>query len=230
MLAWLNGIPANATVIDVGCSTGYLLDDLRACLPTTNVIGLDLILSGLRKAHANVPEAGLAQADARYLPIGDATADAVVSANLLEHVPDDYKVLAEIRRVLRPGATAVLVVPASPKTFDYYDRFLQHQRRYARGELAEKCRSVGLDVIQDCYLCSMIFPVFWVVKKRNRRRYNHLEGYALTERVARDIAKTHDSTLFTLTCRLERWLHARRILLPFGIRCLTVVKRPEESS
>ena len=39
-------------------------------------------------------------------------------------------------RILRPGARAVIVVPAGPGTYDYYDRFLGHERRYARGELA----------------------------------------------------------------------------------------------
>ena len=40
--------------------------------------------------------------------------DAVVSANLLEHVPDDRRALREMARVLRPGAQAVIVVPAGP--------------------------------------------------------------------------------------------------------------------
>ena len=45
--------------------------------------------------------------------------------------------------MLRPGARAVVVVPAGPGTYDYYDRFLGHERRYARGELAGKARDGG---------------------------------------------------------------------------------------
>ncbi len=61
-----------------------------------------------------------------------------VSANLLEHVPMIKRRCGEVARVLRPGRRAVVVVPAGPDTYDYYDRFLGHERRYARGELAAR--------------------------------------------------------------------------------------------
>jgi len=228
MLARLGDLGENATVVDVGCSAGYLLEDLRAFLPSASLIGIDLIFSGLRRARRNVPDALVVHADACHLPIPDNHVDGLVSANLLEHVPVDHAALAEIRRVLRPGGTAVLVVPASPSSFDYYDRFLLHQRRYGRGELARKCRSAGLEVTQDFYLCSLIFPAFWLVKRRNRRRFDQLQGADLAERVAKDIAKTQHSASLTLTCWLEKFLLARRVFLPFGIRSLTVAKCPEE--
>ena len=102
-----------------------------------------------------------------------------MSANLLEHVPDDRSALAEIARVLKPGRPAALVVPAGPRTFDYYDRFLGHERRYARGELADKCRAAGLEPREDRHLASLLYPAFWLVKQRNRWRYDHLRGDAL---------------------------------------------------
>ncbi len=61
-----------------------------------------------------------------------ATADALVALNLLEHLPDDGAALAEFARVLRPGGRAVVVVPANPRLYDYYDAHLRHERRYAR--------------------------------------------------------------------------------------------------
>ena len=113
------------------------------------LVGVDLVGAGLRKAHEAVPAARLIRADACELPLGDQAVDAIVSANLLEHVPDDRRALREMTRVLRPGATAVVVVPASPGTYDYYDRFLGHERRYARGELAAKARDAGLTPIDS---------------------------------------------------------------------------------
>lgn len=116
----------------------------------------------------------------------------------------------------------------SPGTYDYYDRFLHHQRRYARGELAGKARAAGLDVTCDIHLCSLVFPAFWVVKKRNRRRFDHLDGADLQAKVARDIAGTQDSRVFASACRIERWLLSHGVALPFGIRGLTVVRRPKK--
>ena len=227
MVAGLGAVAEDVTLVDLGCSMGYLLEDLRSLLPSARLVGIDLLFSSLRKARANVPGAATIQADACRLPLSSASVDALLSANLLEHVNADVEALAEIRRVLRPGGTAVLVVPTSSGTYDYYDRFLQHQRRYDRGELARKCRSVGLEVLRDFHLGSLVFPAFWVVKKRNRHRFDHLQGVALGERVAKDIANTQDSTAFALTCWTERWLLAHGVSLPFGIRGLTIVKRPE---
>jgi ubiquinone/menaquinone biosynthesis C-methylase UbiE len=225
MLDRLPGLPTGATIVDLGCSTGYLLEDLARTRPHATLIGVDLVGAGLRKAHAAVPAARLLRADACALPLGDGTIDGIVSANLLEHVPDDRRALAEMARVLRRDATAVVVVPAGPETYDYYDRFLGHHRRYARGELAAKARDAGLQPVEDCYLGSLIFPAFWLVKQRNRRRYGALAGEALERRVAANIATTRDSGLGRLACRLERLLLDAGVRLPFGIRNLVVLRR-----
>ena len=45
------------TVADLGCSTGFLLEDLRDAHPDAVLIGVDMIAAGLRKAHDAVPEA-----------------------------------------------------------------------------------------------------------------------------------------------------------------------------
>jgi SAM-dependent methyltransferase len=164
------------------------------------------------------------------LPLDDASVDAAMSANLLEHVPDDIRALREICRVLRPGARAVVVVPFGPRNYDYYDRFLGHERRYARGELARKAKAAGLEVLEDTHLGAPLYPVFWTVKQRNRRRFRELAGEELEARVRSDIARTTDSALGHLACRLEERLLALGIRLPFGIRGLTALARPRWSS
>lgn len=228
MLARIGRMPERPTVIDIGCSTGYLLEDLHHCAPGAKLIGVDLVAAGLRKAHENVPDAELMQADACALPLEDASVDAAVSANLLEHVPDDEHALAEIMRILRPGARAVIVVPVGPGNYDYYDRFLGHERRYAKGELARKADAVGLEVLEDIRLGAPLYPAFWAVKQRNRRRYGHLQGKALEARVTEDIARTTDSAIGHLACRMEERLLMHGVRLPFGIRGLTVLARPQE--
>jgi SAM-dependent methyltransferase len=230
MLERLGRLPERPVLADVGCSSGYLLADLRGAHPDATLIGVDLIASGLRSAHALVPQARLLQADARDLPLEDSSLDAALSANLLEHVAEDTRVLAELRRVLRPGARAVVVVPMGPGTYDCYDRFLGHERRYGRGELARKARHVGLEALEDIHLGSLLYPPFWLVKQRNRRRYDRLEGAALEQRVAREMADTEGSRVGELACRLERSMLRAGVRLPFGIRGLTVLRRPEGRS
>jgi ubiquinone/menaquinone biosynthesis C-methylase UbiE len=225
IIAGIGALAPGATVADLGCSTGFLLEDLHRAHPDAKLIGVDMVAAGLRAAAAALPEARLMQADVCALPIEDQSVDAVVSANLLEHVPDDRLALREIARVLKPGAPAAFVVPAGPRTFDYYDRFLGHERRYARGELAARCREAGLEPQEDRHLAALLYPPFWLVKQRNRWRYEHLRGGALEARVRQDIAKTSDSRLGELTWQLEDRLARAGVRLPFGIRSFVLARR-----
>jgi ubiquinone/menaquinone biosynthesis C-methylase UbiE len=229
MLERLGPVPDGGSIIDLGCSTGYLLEDLRDTYPGRRLIGVDLVAPGLAKAHELLPDAWLLRADVCDLPLADSSVDAVVSANLLEHVPDDRGALREVFRILKPGGLAVAVIPAGPDTYDYYDRFLGHERRYANGELAGKAREAGLEVLEDAHLGSVLYPAFWAVKKRNRMRYDHLEGEALERKVAEDIQNTQNSSFGALTCRVERTLLRRGVRIPFGVRGITVMRRPVEA-
>ncbi len=221
-------LPADATIADVGSSTGYLLEDLARSFPAATLIGVDLVSAGLRKAHGALPDALLLRADACALPIAEESLDAVVSANLLEHIPDDRRALVEVARVLKPGSRAVIVVPAGPGTFDYYDRFLGHERRYGRRELASKGREAGLEVLEDGYIAALLYPAFWLVKQRNRVRHRDLAGAALQQRVAADIARTHDSAIGRRLWALEDRLRRAGVSFPFGVRSLVVFRKRGE--
>jgi SAM-dependent methyltransferase len=224
--AALPALNFGGVIVDAGCSSGYLLEDLRRERPDAQLVGVDLVAAGLRRAHDLVPEAQLLLADVCDLPLADGAVDAVVSANLLEHVPDDVGALREFARVLRPGGRAAIIVPAGPSTYDYYDRFLGHERRYARGEMAAKGRSAGLHVLADHHIGSFLYPAFWAVKQRNRRRHPNPSEPEMQQLVERDIARTTDSRLGAVTTTLERKLIERGIALPFGIRSFVVLERP----
>ena len=49
--------------------------------------------------------------DAMGMPFREGQVDILIASDVLEHIPDDRKALAEIRRVLSPGGTAILTVP-----------------------------------------------------------------------------------------------------------------------
>jgi SAM-dependent methyltransferase len=80
------------------------------------------------------------------LPFPDDHFDGVVLGEVLEHVHDDRAALAELARVLQPGAPLALSVPANPALFGPSDEWAGHVRRYTREALLEACGAAGLTV------------------------------------------------------------------------------------
>jgi SAM-dependent methyltransferase len=95
------------SVLDVGCRFGALT---RAYLDGNEVVGLDVDRFALEEAADLGIETHWADAE-QGLPFGDKTFDVVVAGELLEHVRDPATLVADVRRVLRPGGTFVGSVP-----------------------------------------------------------------------------------------------------------------------
>ncbi|MDN5797520.1 MAG: class I SAM-dependent methyltransferase [Intrasporangium sp.] len=74
--------------------------------------------------------------DATRLPLTDACLDLVVAFDVLEHIPDDDAAAAEAHRVLRPGGTYLVAVPADPRLWSEHDLAVDHVRRYTRANLS----------------------------------------------------------------------------------------------
>jgi SAM-dependent methyltransferase len=94
-------------VLDVGCRYGALT---RAYLQGNRVVGIDVDQLALGEAARLGIETQWADAE-QGLPFEDEAFDVVVAGELLEHVRDPGAVVAEARRVLRPGGTFVGSVP-----------------------------------------------------------------------------------------------------------------------
>lgn len=112
-----------ADIADVACGIGTQLIGLAGL--GHRVLGADISARAVRRARRECAAAGvpaaLLVADMRELPLGDSCADAVICAdNALPHLLTGDEVLAaleQMRRILRPGATAVI-------TTRDYDRVL----------------------------------------------------------------------------------------------------------
>ena len=150
-----------ALVVDVGCSSGYLLADLRAAQPGATTVGVDLVPEGLRRAHAEVPTRRCCSPTASRCPSRTPRSMPSCRANVLEHVADDEGALREMHRILRPAGSPPSSSRPGPASTTPTTSFLGHERRYARRELARKGEPPACDVLDDAYLGSLLYPPFW---------------------------------------------------------------------
>ncbi len=96
-------------ILDAGCGTGLLLDELALRDLGASLVGLDLTRGMLAKAWLRLGErAGLVQGDASRLPFPDHVFDIVTSSSVLHYLHGPAPALREWQRVLRPGGTVVI--------------------------------------------------------------------------------------------------------------------------
>ncbi|MEI6447677.1 MAG: class I SAM-dependent methyltransferase [Actinomycetes bacterium] len=94
-----HGSVAGQRILDLGCGAGWYTAELRS--RGADVLPVDLDPGEL--ALAGAPPDGALVADAADLPLPDASVDAVLCSNLLEHCSRAPVVIDEIARVLKPG-------------------------------------------------------------------------------------------------------------------------------
>lgn len=211
-------------ILEIGCSSGQMLKLMKASLPGAFVIGSDYVREPLEHLLGHIPGTPLLQFNLLKCPLPDASLDAVVLLNVLEHIEDDKKAIQQLYRILKPGGLAIIEVPTGQNLYDVYDEMLMHYRRYNLKQLAVEFEKTGFNVFERSHLGFSIYPPFWLVKQRNQR-FLSKEQALKQDIVAKDIRATKNSSVLETLMKLELSF-GRKISYPFGIRgLLTCVKQ-----
>lgn len=114
-------LPAAGKVLDIGTGTGVVALEIASAMGEAgSVTGVDLSDGMLKTAREKAARKGLdkridyRKMDAERLELADNSFDAAVSLYALRHFPNPDKSVAEIYRVLKPGARIVVAVGSSP--------------------------------------------------------------------------------------------------------------------
>jgi len=168
IIEWADAGPDDV-ILDCGSGYGFVLRVLTALTPA-RVIGLEYQAERVLETSqvlGPIPRLSLTQGDAMQLPFADNTFSHVVCSEVLEHLPDDGKAVAEMFRVLKPGGVLIVTVPSAyyPFGWDPPNWVMQkisgrqlkgekpwsgiwygHQRLYTKQNLASLMRGHGFDV------------------------------------------------------------------------------------
>ncbi len=151
-VSWSRG---SHRVLDAGCGSSLIVQSLN------NAVGMDLSFPKLRFLRRyGIP---LARGSAFALPFKDASFDCVISSEVIEHLPYDEVLFAEMRRVLRLGGTLILGTPDYAtigwRVIEPLYGFLmpggykdEHITHYTRARLNEILLRHGFAVEQAAYI------------------------------------------------------------------------------
>ena len=219
-LALVERFVANASelaILDAGCGTGGMLQPLSRF---GTVTALDRSAEALRLANTRGTGA-LVQASVERVPLAEKSFHLVTSFDVLYHldVHNDTEALAEITRVLRPGGTFLVRVPAHEALRSQHDEAVHTRQRYGRNELTKKLQSAGLEPIFVSYANCLLFPLALLRRgaeklTRGKREGSEVEAYHPVL-----------NQLLSIPLAIEAWL-LRRTSLPFGLSLVAVARKP----
>jgi SAM-dependent methyltransferase len=210
-------IPAGARVLDAGCGSGRMLEELVA-YGTVSGIELD------PDAAAFAASRGRAEVEVgrlEDLPWEPATFDLITCLDVIEHTPDDRRTLAELRRVAKPGGWLLVTVPAYQALWSLHDVANHHFRRYSRRGLRLAAIEAGWRVRRMTSFNGVLLPPAAVIRLAQRGRRPD-DGYTPELK----LGPSWLNDLLERPLRAEaRWL-ARGGTLPAGLSLMALLENP----
>jgi SAM-dependent methyltransferase len=213
-------ITKGATLLDIGCGPGAMSQEMSEW---GTVISLDFEHAALQYVKSRgLP--GPVQASAEALPFRESVFDAITALDVVEHLDDDHAAAKEIYRVLKPGGTAVITVPAFPFLWSEHDIALHHRRRYVASNLRALFQGAGLRVERVSYIMTALFPAVAAVRLAQRALGSTRKSLEEAKTTLPDVPGPFNGVLTGLL-RAESRL-VQRVNLPFGVSLVCVASKP----
>jgi ubiquinone/menaquinone biosynthesis C-methylase UbiE len=206
-------------LLDLACATGM---SFRFLADYGEIRGIDISPETIRLcAQRGIDR--IVQGDALRLPFATASFDVVLALDAFEHFEDDQAAMREVFRVLRPGGTLVVTVPAFMALWSPHDEAYHHHRRYRRPQLRGRLEQAGFHAERMSYSSLALFlPVLAMRKLRSLRPHT-------VEEASSDFSVPMPRPLEWLAGVITRAEIAleKRVDLPFGVSLYGVMRKPE---
>ncbi len=123
---------AEGKILDLGCGDGTHVGLLiRMAGKPVEMYGIDPSDNIIAVAQKRFPEAKFQAGSAYQLPYAENFFDLVYAIDVIEHLHEPKKMLAEVRRVLKPDGIMIIQTPNYPikRFYDYYNYFTKRNWR-----------------------------------------------------------------------------------------------------
>jgi SAM-dependent methyltransferase len=214
-------------VLEVGCGTGNVLQVLEQTCKNGMVMGMDLFSEGLQYAQERT-SCLLVQGDIQSPPFLTHF-NMIGLFDVLEHLPDDMRVLHHLHTMLAKDGI-LLTVPAHPSLWSYFNEASCHCRRYTSTELEGKLEHAGYQVEYMTQYMASIFPMLWLGRWLksliDRRPGGRADRINASTRAELRITPVVNNLLALLLAQETRMI-ARRRRLPIGTSLLAIALKKQ---
>jgi len=201
-------------ILNIGSGTGGTIPMLEKHGQVTNVDTSKEALDFLKKSgHKGTLVNG------QKLPFEDASFDLITALDVVEHIKYDSKAVKEWSKVLKPGGSIVVTVPAYQWLWSQHDVINNHYRRYKRKQLRQIIESAGYSVTKSSYMIVFSFPLVVLSRFISKLKGEDPEDYSSFVRVPHFV-----NSLFISLLKLEGKMQ-KHINFPFGTSVIVIGKK-----
>ncbi|HEY2141370.1 MAG TPA: class I SAM-dependent methyltransferase [Solirubrobacteraceae bacterium] len=158
------GLPPAARILDAGCGSGRNMVELAR---HGTVTGIELSETSVGLARAR-DSGEVIEGSVLGMPFDPESFDLAVSLDVIEHLEDDLDALRELRRVVAPGGSLLVTVPAYQWLWSGHDEINHHHRRYTRRSLLDVAQQAGWECARTTYFNSLLLPAAILLRVLDR--------------------------------------------------------------
>lgn len=146
-------------ILDVGCGEGNTIRSLAKVNPDFIIVGCDIFVEGMELSNVKLP---LFQGDVSDDLFVEEQFDVILLLDVIEHVPDDQKLLQAAHKLLKKNGLLIVMVPAGMYLWSKFDIISGHYRRYTDETLKKSISKSKFNVNYLRYFMSLILPVYLI--------------------------------------------------------------------
>lgn len=201
--------PNAQNFLEIGCGTGFVLQEVEQSLPNLSCTGSEIFSNGLELSSQRLFKTSLLQMDAREIPFWKEF-DVIGAFDVIEHIKQDRVVISQMYQATKPGGGVIITVPQHPWLWSQADTYAHHVRRYTKADLINKLKQAGFKVNRVTSFVSFLLPLMLISRLGNRVN-SHDYDPASELRINSTL-----NYLFERVLDLERWLIKLGFSFPLG--------------